>query len=82
MSATLFDEAVRDAGAERATEDQRARRGLTLEQLLSGAWEGLAVHTSVVCPACRESEMSPRYASGPAAAPVGGRCHGCGATLA
>ena len=81
MSATLFDEAVRDAGTERAAED-RARRGLTLEQLLSGAWEGLAVHTSVVCPACREAEMSPRYASTAAAAPVGGRCTGCGATLA
>ena len=54
------------------------RSGVTLDDVLSGAWEGLAGHTSVTCPVCSGS-MAPRYGSGPQ--PVGGRCKRCGSTL-
>jgi hypothetical protein len=82
MSATLFEPAVRDAGAARVA-DNRDRRGLTLEELLSGAWEGLAAHASVACPACGEAAaMRPRYSAGGSGAVIGGRCGGCGSTLA
>jgi hypothetical protein len=80
MSATLFEPAVRDAGAVRATE-QGPWRGPTLEDVLSGAWEGLAAHSSVACPACGEAEMRPRYAASGGGGVLGGRCSGCGATL-
>lgn len=53
--------------------------GLTLDDLLVGVWEGLSAHRTVACPACGE-EMTPRYGAGPA--PVGGRCRGCGTTIA
>jgi len=55
-----------------------ARGGLTLDDVLSAAWDGLAAHTSVTCPVCSGS-MAPRYGSGPQ--PVGGRCRRCGSTL-
>jgi hypothetical protein len=51
---------------------------LTLDDVLSAAWEGLAGHHSVTCPVCTGS-MTPRYGSG--AKPVGGRCQRCGSTL-
>jgi hypothetical protein len=51
---------------------------LTLDDVLSAAWDGLAAHHSVTCPVCSGS-MAPRYGSG--AAPVGGRCKRCGSTL-
>jgi hypothetical protein len=54
------------------------RGGLTLDDVLSAAWDGLAAHTSVTCPVCSGS-MVPRYGSGPQ--PVGGRCKRCGSTL-
>jgi hypothetical protein len=54
------------------------RDRLTLDAVLSSAWEGLAAHHSVTCPVCSGS-MAPRYGSG--AAPVGGRCKRCGSTL-
>lgn len=53
--------------------------GLTLDDLVVGAWEGLSAHRTVACPACG-AEMVPRYGAGPA--PVGGRCTGCATTLA
>ncbi|HEY2637072.1 MAG TPA: hypothetical protein VGI54_06765 [Solirubrobacteraceae bacterium] len=53
--------------------------GPTLEQLVSGAWEGLLAHAAVACPVCGGG-MRPRYSS--AAAPIGGRCHDCGSELA
>ncbi len=81
MPATLFAEDVR-APLAACTAERGGRRGLTLEQLLSGAWEGLAAHGSVTCPACAAAEMQARYAAGPTGAPVGGRCGGCGSTLA
>jgi hypothetical protein len=50
----------------------------TLDEFLSGVWEGLAAHTTVPCPICGE-EMKPQYAAH--ARPVGGRCTACGSTL-
>jgi hypothetical protein len=55
-----------------------AGAGPTLEHLISGAWEGLAAHAVVACPACG-GHMGPRYAA--SSAPVGGRCGDCGAEL-
>jgi hypothetical protein len=53
--------------------------GPTLDDLVVGAWEGLAAHRTVACLACGEA-MTPRYSAGPA--PVGGRCTSCGTTIA
>ena len=50
----------------------------TLDELLSGVWEGLSSHHTVTCPVC-SGKMAPRYGSG--ARPVGGRCARCGSTL-
>lgn len=52
--------------------------GLTLEGLLSGAWEGLSAHAVVACPLCR-GDLRPQYGAG--AAPVGGRCADCGTSM-
>ena len=59
--------------------DAVPQRGETLEDVISSAWEGLASHDVVACPACHGT-MVPRYGSGGRA--VGGRCRDCGATLA
>ena len=53
--------------------------GLTLGELLSGAWEGLAARASVACPVCA-GEMRPGGADA-AGGPVGGGCRDCGAAL-
>ena len=58
--------------------DAAPRRGETLEDVISGAWEGLAAHDVVYCPVCH-GEMVPRYGSG--GTTVGGRCRDCGTTL-
>jgi hypothetical protein len=51
----------------------------TLEDVISGAWEGLAAHRAIACPVCG-GHMAPRYgASGHV--PAGGRCADCGTTL-
>lgn len=50
----------------------------TLDEVLSGAWEGLAAHRPVACPVCGEP-MAPEY--GAHARPIGGRCSGCQTTL-
>jgi DnaJ-class molecular chaperone len=50
----------------------------TLDDVLSGVWEGLSSHHTVTCPVC-SGKMAPRYGSG--ARPVGGRCQRCGSTL-
>ena len=55
-----------------------AGRGPTLDDALSGAWEGLAAHAAVVCPVCA-GRMAPRYGAGAAA--LGGRCEECETTL-
>ncbi len=54
------------------------RRGPTLEDVISGAWEELSAHRAATCPIC-DGVLHPRYGSGPSA--VGGRCDDCGAEL-
>jgi hypothetical protein len=52
---------------------------LTLDELITGAWEGLAVRGTVICPVC----ASPMTAQGPeheSDAPTGA-CLGCGSQL-
>jgi hypothetical protein len=51
----------------------------TLEELIAGVWEGLAVRGISSCPVCGAA-MEARY--GAHAQPVDGRCVSCGATLA
>jgi hypothetical protein len=50
--------------------------GLTLDDAVVGAWEGLAARVVVACPLCGGALR-------PHAAPdaVGGRCGGCGTTI-
>jgi hypothetical protein len=50
----------------------------TLDELIAGAWEGLAAHGVVHCPICEE-DMRPEY--GAHALPIGGRCTRCGTVL-
>ena len=53
--------------------------GATLDDLLSGAWEGLtAAASSTACPVC-DGELDPRWSAG--AGVVGGRCRDCGGEL-
>ena len=55
------------------------RGGATLDDLLSGAWEGLAAAPSPpACPVCG-GELQPRWSAG--AGIVGGRCRDCGSEL-
>ncbi len=62
-----------------APEDDRSSHSrLTLDDLVTGVWEGLSTHHTVTCPVC-SGKMTPRYGSG--ARPVGGRCGRCGSTL-
>jgi hypothetical protein len=69
------------AAAQRPTAPPAApssRAARTLDELISGVWEGLSAHQTVVCPVCT-GPMAPRYGSG--ARPVGGRCRRCASTL-
>ena len=53
--------------------------GATLDDLLSGAWEGLTAATSpTACPVC-EGELVPRWSAGSGV--VGGRCRDGGSEL-
>jgi hypothetical protein len=53
--------------------------GATLDDLLSGAWEGLTgAASSTACPVC-QGELEPRWSAG--AGVVGGRCRHCGSEL-
>ena len=52
--------------------------GATLDDLLSGAWEGLAAALPAACPVCH-GELAPRWSAG--AGVVGGRCGDCGSEL-
>jgi hypothetical protein len=52
--------------------------GGSLDDLISGVWDGLSSHNAVTCPVCGGT-MAPRYGSG--ARPVGGRCRRCGSSL-
>jgi hypothetical protein len=50
----------------------------TLDELLSGVWEGLVAHQHVACPVCG-GDMTPEY--GAHARPIGGRCRSCDTQL-
>jgi hypothetical protein len=66
----------RDAEVEQWDEDGGAA---TLDDLVSGAWEGLtAAASSTACPVCAGA-LEPRWSAG--AGVVGGRCRDCGAEL-
>jgi hypothetical protein len=67
----------RDADAGLWSEDDG---GATLDDLLSGAWEGLsaAASSSTACPVC-QGELEARWSAG--AGVVGGRCRDCGSEL-
>jgi hypothetical protein len=68
--------AERDADVQSWGEDGG---GATLDDLLSGAWEGLtAAASSTACPVCH-GELQPRWSAG--AGVVGGRCRDCGSEL-
>ena len=53
-------------------------RGPTLDDVLTGAWEGLLADRAASCPVCAGA-LVPRYGSGPG--PVAGRCTDCGTEL-
>jgi hypothetical protein len=76
LAEPLFD--FSPGAQEPGSENAGPGGGLTLEGLLSGAWEGLAARASVACPVC-SGDMRP--GSEPGAAPVGGSCRECGAEL-
>jgi DnaJ-class molecular chaperone len=59
-------------------DDRSSHSRLTLDQLITGVWEGLSSHHTVTCPVC-SGKMTPRYGSG--ARPVGGRCKRCASSL-
>ncbi len=59
------------------TTDARGR--LTLDDLITGAWEGLAVRGAVTCPVC-SGPMTARAAEHEGDAPTGA-CLGCGSHL-
>ncbi len=50
----------------------------TLDELLTGVWEGLVAHQLAQCPVCG-GEMKPTY--GAHARPIGGRCTNCETAL-
>lgn len=50
----------------------------TLDDVLAGAWEGLAARSVVPCPVCGD-DMVPVESAG--AAGIAGRCQGCGTTF-
>jgi hypothetical protein len=66
----------RDADVQLWSEE---RGEATLDDVLSGAWEGLSAATSsTACPVCH-GELVPRWSAG--AGVVGGRCRDCGSEL-
>ena len=50
----------------------------TLDEVLTGVWEGLAAHRAADCPVCG-AEMKPVYSA--TSRPVGGRCTSCESAL-
>ncbi|HEX4806677.1 MAG TPA: hypothetical protein VFU94_12320 [Conexibacter sp.] len=77
--AMLFDRAPGEpdpaAGARRP--DRGPGGGLTLDEAIVGAWEGLAARVAVPCPVCG-GRLRPRVER---SASAGGRCGDCGTTL-
>jgi hypothetical protein len=52
---------------------------LTLDDIITSAWEGLAVRATVNCPVCA-STMASRFPAGGGEAPTGA-CRSCGSRL-
>ena len=50
----------------------------TLDDLVAGAWESLAVTQTAACPLCG-GDVVPRFGAGPQ--PVAGGCRSCGTEL-
>jgi DnaJ-class molecular chaperone len=77
MTTLLLDrEATLEADLSQVRCTSRGR--LTLEELISGVWEGLAANETVACPVC-DGRMAPRPGAGPGS--VGGGCPSCGSHL-
>jgi len=77
---SLFGPGAQDAGSPKR--DDGPGGGLTLDEAIVGAWEGLAAWAIVPCPCCGGA-LRPRAAVEVAARgdAVGGRCDDCGTTL-
>jgi hypothetical protein len=52
----------------------------TLDEMIVGAWEGLAAQVAVQCPLC-DGTLRPVYGQGDAGAVVAGHCDRCATTL-
>ncbi len=73
---SLFGPGPADAGVPKR--DDGPGGGLTLDEAIVGAWEGLAARVVVPCPCCGGA-LRPR--TGATAEAVSGRCGDCGTTL-
>jgi hypothetical protein len=75
----LFEDrsAQHEAGASHSTKTD-LHGGLTLDDLITGVWEGLAVRDSVCCPACGGAMVSRSAAP---AGTHGGACRDCAAEI-
>jgi hypothetical protein len=69
---------VRQHGPFPSTWAAAGERSRTLDDLLSGAWQGLTAASSAACPVC-QGELEPRWSAG--AGVVGGRCRDCDSEL-
>jgi hypothetical protein len=70
---------VRQHGPSPRTWTAASEPSRTLDDVLSGAWEGLSAAASfTACPVC-QGELAPRWSAG--AGVVGGRCRDCGSEL-
>ena len=77
MSALLLEPAGAPGPARSNVCERDPRGGPTLDDLITGVWEGLAVHSLAGCPACGGA-MS-RHASGPGT--LAGVCEDCSSEL-
>jgi hypothetical protein len=74
------DRSVRPADGASPSTRAGSHGGLTLDDLIIGVWEGLAVRESVRCPACGGTMVSRSAAVGGVSGHEGD-CRDCGATL-
>lgn len=75
----IFDHGGRLFADPPASERTDAHGGMTLDDLITGAWEGLAVRQAVGCPVCNGAMMAVNGSS--AARGLSGGCLSCGTTL-
>lgn len=71
-----------DRATDGLADDSSLGGGLTLDEAIVGAWEGLAAQAAVRCPCCGGS-MRPHLRAGATAQAdqLVGRCDDCGTTL-